>query len=653
MPSLAQTLQVALEHHQHGELSRAEELYRQVLRTDPRCADALHLLGVAAQQRGNFSSAIDLISRAIEANAGEAAYHNNLGAAYRADGNLTGAAGCFERAVRLMPEYEDALSNLADLHIALGRGVEALATCQRLLSISPDSAAAHRQLGDAYRSMGSLDDAQNSYRRAIEIDAECTEAITGLEAIQQQRPTELQVPSPANAGDPLQPNTNPIDPRAMSSSSAQPEDSLSDRLCSATCPACGHHVAIGMYDGGRQPLATLAWPRSADEAEHMPKLPLSFVRCVDCGHVFNSEFDYAQVPYSDKPNLMFNKGAIWSEHLGHVCELIAQSLAQNPTVVEIGCGEGHLLRALAQLRPDGRFIGFDPNSAIEPGGTGLEARAMLFDPAIHLAECRPDLIISRHVLEHLMNPLGFVQALSFAASWENIKTRLFIEVPCIDHVLETGRTVDFYYEHNSHFTVRSLKRLMSRCAADVEVIETSYNGEVVYGLASFCRQPEQIEVARAALDFRDRSIVAEQNLRGQVAQLHESSRRVAIWGGTGKASALINQIGLDRERFPIVVDSDPDKAGTHVPGTGQVIHHRDFLKEQPVEVILIATQWRAADIVLEIEENQIPFETILIEHQGKLIDYFADPHPYKPNQADSTIRPPKFATHNWVRSSQP
>ena len=405
--------------------------------------------------------------------------------------------------------------------------------------------------------------------------------------------------------------------------------SLKDVLRHATCPACGHHVAMSFYDGGRRPLATLQWPRSVREAETMERLPLSFVRCVDCGHVYNADFDYSRVPYSDKPNLMFNKGALWNEHLELVRAIILQCLPANPTVVEIGCGEGHLLRALARDCPGGRFIGFDPNAAVDVGAGAFEVRTMLFDPAIHLAECRPDLIVSRHVLEHLMNPLGFVQALSFAASWENVATRLFIEVPCIDHVFGLGRTSDFYYEHNSHFTSESLKRLLVRCATEVEMIGTGYNGEVVYGLATFRRQESQVAIARDALDFRQRAADASFQAKRALDALAAGGKRVALWGGTGKGAAWINQLALDRHRFPLVVDSDPDKLGTFVPGTGQEIRLSDELRTRPVDVIVIATQWRAADIVLEIERKGIRFESILLEHEGRLLDFFADAHPYR------------------------
>ena len=83
--------------------------------------------------------------------------------------------------------------------------------------------------------------------------------------------------------------------------------------------------------------------------------------------------------------------------------------------------------------PDGRYIGFDPNGAADgggpdgaadgggPDGAAVELRAELFEATRHLADLRPDLIISRHVLEHLVNPLGFLQRIGFAAAAESKK----------------------------------------------------------------------------------------------------------------------------------------------------------------------------------------------------------------------------------------
>jgi C-methyltransferase C-terminal domain len=98
--------------------------------------------------------------------------------------------------------------------------------------------------------------------------------------------------------------------------------------------------------------------------------------------------------------------------------------------------------------------------------------------------------------------------------------------------------------------------------------------------------------------------------------------------------------GIDAERFPLAVDSDPEKVGTFVPGTGQQIVFRDALLRKSVDVILIPSPWRARDIVEEARRIGIRFEKVLIEHCGRLIDYFRDPHPYyKPAHASSVEEP--------------
>lgn len=398
-------------------------------------------------------------------------------------------------------------------------------------------------------------------------------------------------------------------------------------MSQTTCPACGHHVAVNFFQGGCQPLATIAWPASADEARSMPRHPLNFVRCVDCGHIYNRDFDYAHVPYGNKPNLMFNRGQIWGKHLERVAGIIHRSLPENPVVVEIGCGEGHLLRRLASMRSDGRFIGFDPNANITVAER-VEGRQELFMPDRHIAEIKPDIIISRHVLEHLINPLGFVQALAFAAEWAERPVRLYLEVPCINRVFESGRVVDFYYEHNSHFTLNSFTRLLEQCSSDIELIETGYNEEVVFGLASLGRGGQRRAYAAEAVQFARNACKAHDTISSQLTELSVSGKKVAIWGGTGKAAAFMHFYNVDSERFPLVVDSDQEKAGTYVPGTGQLIQFRDVLLTELPDVVIVPTQWRAADIVEEIKQCGLTIETILVEYRGALVNYYTDEHPY-------------------------
>ena len=77
--TLQQALDLGLQHHTAGRLSEAENIYQQILETDPNYPDALHLLGVIFQQKGENDRAVDLITKAIEIKPEYGEAHNNLG----------------------------------------------------------------------------------------------------------------------------------------------------------------------------------------------------------------------------------------------------------------------------------------------------------------------------------------------------------------------------------------------------------------------------------------------------------------------------------------------------------------------------------------------------------------------------------------------
>ncbi len=167
--TLAQALDLAIQHHQAGRLGEAEGLYRQILAVDPNHADALNLLGLIAQVCGSPQVAAGLIRQAIAVQPFAAHYHFNLGNTLKDQGRFAEAIAAFQHALHLQPDLAIAHVNLGNTLREDGQFDEAIAAFQRALTLQPDLAEAHNNLGNSLQSLHQLDRAITAFRRAIEL----------------------------------------------------------------------------------------------------------------------------------------------------------------------------------------------------------------------------------------------------------------------------------------------------------------------------------------------------------------------------------------------------------------------------------------------------------------------------------------------------
>ena len=240
----------------------------------------------------------------------------------------------------------------------------------------------------------------------------------------------------------------------------------------------------------------------------------------------------------------------------------------------------------------------------------------LYQPLIDTVKYQPDLIMMRHVIEHLTAPSSFLHSLSWGSSQYQKKTYLYCEVPCIDRALATGRLADFYYEHPSQFTTTSFTRMLAT-AGEVINIMHAYDGEVICGLVDLAPSLEQSTISHTADCFFSSTSTSINRITRELKTLVSEGQSIAIWGGTGKCASFMHHYQISSEDIPLVVDSDKRKWGTFVPGVGQEIKSPAFLVNHPINTLIIPTQWRSLDILIEANSLGLLFDKVLMSMKAR------------------------------------
>ncbi len=171
----AQAINLALKHHEAGDLPKAERIYQQVLQTDPGNPDALHFLGMIAHQVGKNENALDLISKALVIKPDIAEAHCNLGIVLKALCKPNEALRSYNKAIAINPDYAEAHSNLGNIFQELGNFGEAVKSYNKAVTIKPNNVQTHINLGLAFKELGRLDEAIVSYNRVIDIKPDLAE----------------------------------------------------------------------------------------------------------------------------------------------------------------------------------------------------------------------------------------------------------------------------------------------------------------------------------------------------------------------------------------------------------------------------------------------------------------------------------------------
>ncbi len=185
----------ARSREQQGDQEQAKRLYQELLAQDPKNPVAYHRLGILAVRQGSLNEGLEHLERARTLAPNNAEVLADIGYTLYLQGRLEESAGALRNALNLDPDNKRSLNNLGLVLGKQGRTQDARGVFRQMGSEAESLA----KMGYIHAQMGNLDEAQESYSKALDEDSELTVAAEALLQIAQQRKAKAKASFPGKA----------------------------------------------------------------------------------------------------------------------------------------------------------------------------------------------------------------------------------------------------------------------------------------------------------------------------------------------------------------------------------------------------------------------------------------------------------------------
>ncbi len=340
-----------------------------------------------------------------------------------------------------------------------------------------------------------------------------------------------------------------------------------------SCHLCGSTPLIPLLDFGAHPIAQhLLREREATVFTH----PVRVQFCETCGLIQLVD----EVP-PEKFYTQYVTLSSWKvhPHVPQLIELLQQKagLTADTRIVEVGSNDGSFLHTLRQR-------GFVHGVGIEPAEDARAAAQQLGIPTFgeyltpesaerFVAEHgQADLIISRHVVEHI------TELRSFSAALRKLcrpGTFVLIEIPYFDFCLDAIDYSGIWEQHSNYFTRPTLQHFLARTGIDVFHHQTfQFSGTAQVALGRFTGQASDAPMPKAvvanirerALRYRDLYPEFKAELHRELAAYRRDVGPIALYGAGSRTCSFVNFLDIGGY-IDFVADDQPEKQNHFLPGS--------------------------------------------------------------------------------------
>ena len=376
------------------------------------------------------------------------------------------------------------------------------------------------------------------------------------------------------------------------------------------CQVCGNQARI--VNVGSFPIAGYTC-NSKEESLEQPSIEMNLMTCASCGMVKYEWFDEAEAIldrlYSGHFSTYYFTEKM-SNYMNWFVEDISErfKLDQNSTILELGCNSGRMLKMFKE-KVGCDVLGVEPSKTFRPLWNDWHLNVIndYFGEKIsnQLKNKKFDVILFRHVFEHIPSPAPFFK--SVAALADN-DTTIVIEVPYLKSVIEKQRVENISYSHLNYYTIKSINEIAKKHHIGIinyQLVDTD-GGSIIIYLQKNKTTPKDIIDNISHKDVEN--LVA--NISKIKTRLNETINKynkeeVVGYGAGAKGQHLLHLLELEN-RIDYVIDDTPELNGKYIPGTTVKICSPDHIENSGIKAVvnLIPTH---SEAIREKVSNQYEF----------------------------------------------
>lgn len=275
-------------------------------------------------------------------------------------------------------------------------------------------------------------------------------------------------------------------------------------------------------------------------------------------------------------------------------------------ILDLGCNDLYLLGRL-----EGRAthrVGIDPIWAGREGDVP-DKSLRIFGSTVENVDLgtlpeKPDLIVSRHTLEHIEDPVKVLEQLLSSAADDAL---LVFEVPGFDVLVRRLRFDHVFHQHLQYFNLSSFQSLIGRVGAGYREYDENYHdwGALV---VAFTKAPSGSEkpVQRPfdAARIRRHYGMFQQQLKTTADLLGGFSGDTYGYGAAQMLPVLAYHLGTDLSFLKAVLDDDTEKQGLYYQNLPLKIESPSIVKH-----------WEDVNVLLTAVDNSKPILTRVLQER--------------------------------------